>query len=752
MLLFLPVLGVQLAGLPLSAYLEFPPVTRHVVHAPFNGWVFIGMAAVLAAVVAVFWKRIHGAGSGHPASGDGNPGAGERFPWWGWAGIACGLVAWGLAWTRFPWFEPFQRFTFTPQWLAYVVVINAWTRARSGHCLLTDRPGYLARLFLLSAAFWWFFEYLNRFVQNWHYLGIGVLTPWQYFLFATLPFSTVLPAVMSTDEWLATFPRLTAGLEDFLPVAPAHPRRIAGLALLLAGAGLACIGVFPDTLFPLLWISPLVILVALQTLAGRRSLLADVARGDWRHVVRLALASLVCGVFWELWNYYSLAKWIYAVPYVNRFRIFEMPVLGYAGYLPFGLECAVIAALADQGGADGGAARRRWIPVTAMAAVLLCSALVWLSSLHWFFRPNLRDYRQAEGIPREAAALARRHLDIWSDSSLREEEIRVMRFSNAEWDFMGRTFLVLALGNMALREPERRDEYLDVMDRILDETLRLEKERGKFHFLMDYARSGAFIAKGGRSLFQDGEIALMLSVRRLVAEKPEYAELLRQRIDAMESYMLESPVLSGESYPDECWTFCNVLGLTAMRIHDVLDGRDHRAFTDRWLALARQRLTDSRTGLLISSYSFRGDHYDGPEGSTIWMVAHCLQLLDPGFAEDQYRRARNELGRDLLGFGYAREWPVSWQGPADVDSGPIIPLLGASAGSSGLALVGAAAFGDDPFLCRLLTSLHFGGFPVRSGGQLRFCASNQVGDAVLLYALVLGPAWEEVRRLERSRP
>ena len=50
----------------------------------------------------------------------------------------------------------------------------------------------------------------------------------------------------------------------------------------------------------------------------------------------------MCGWFWELWNYRSLAKWEYSVPFVHRFQIFEMPVLGYAGYLPFGLECLVI--------------------------------------------------------------------------------------------------------------------------------------------------------------------------------------------------------------------------------------------------------------------------------------------------------------------------------------------------------------------------------------------------------------------------
>jgi hypothetical protein len=67
-----------------------------------------------------------------------------------------------------------------------------------------------------------------------------------------------------------------------------------------------------------------------------------VTRGNWSQVVTAALAALICGFFWEMWNVHSLAKWVYSIPYVQRFHIFEMPILGYAGYLPFGLECAVI--------------------------------------------------------------------------------------------------------------------------------------------------------------------------------------------------------------------------------------------------------------------------------------------------------------------------------------------------------------------------------------------------------------------------
>jgi len=60
------------------------------------------------------------------------------------------------------------------------------------------------------------------------------------------------------------------------------------------------------------------------------------ARGRWRAVF-----------FWELWNYRSLAKWVYTVPFVQRWPIFAMPLLGYTGYLPFGLECVLAVAWLD---------------------------------------------------------------------------------------------------------------------------------------------------------------------------------------------------------------------------------------------------------------------------------------------------------------------------------------------------------------------------------------------------------------------
>ena len=377
---------------------------------------------------------------------------------------------------------------------------------------------------------------------------------------------------------------------------------------------------------------------------------------------------------------------------------------------------------------------------------LLIAATIWLPCMHFPFQPDLKAYRVASGIAPRARSLAARHLALWEDPALRAEELRKMRGSNAEWDFMGRTYLVLAFANMGLREPASKDKYLRVIDAIIDDTLAVERDKGMYHFLMGYARVGRFVSRPPRSMFIDGEIALMLGARRMLEEKPAYKRLLTERVDLMLGYMIWSPVLSGESYPDECWTFCNTVALASMTIADALDGTDHSELINAWLASAKKNLVDSKTGLLVSSYGFGGGHRDGPEGSSIWMAAHCLQLIDEDFAQDQYARAKKELGRSTLGFGYAREWPETWRGPADVDSGPIIPLFEASPGASGLAVLGASAFGDTEFLSQLLTSLEGIGLPQERDGALQYCASNQVGDAVLLYALVQGPLWEEARK------
>jgi hypothetical protein len=251
-------------------------------------------------------------------------------------------ASWLVAWGRFPWMGALQAHTFTPLWVCYIVVVNALSFRRTGRCLLLTRTRPFLLLFPVSAAFWWSFEYLNRFVGNWFYLEPPGFGAWEYFLFATLPFSTVLPAVLSTRELLLSFPRVDGGFREWRHFAPKRPRAIAGAVLLLSCAGLLALGTVPGLVFPLVWVAPPLLLVSLAALRGEPHALSGISAGDWRSFAASSLAALSCGFFWEMWNSGSLAKWVYAIPYADALRVFEMPLLGYAGYLPFGVLCAEI--------------------------------------------------------------------------------------------------------------------------------------------------------------------------------------------------------------------------------------------------------------------------------------------------------------------------------------------------------------------------------------------------------------------------
>jgi hypothetical protein len=369
--------------------------------------------------------------------------------------------------------------------------------------------------------------------------------------------------------------------------------------------------------------------------------------------------------------------------------------------------------------------------------LLLAAAIVWLPTVHVFYAV---DPRARETL---AAALFAREVATPLPSAER------MRTVNPEWDFMRRTFVVLALANRALKRPAVRAQALATIDAIVDSTLALSRDAGDEHFMLPYARGGPFRDAAARSLFIDGEIVAMIAARDLVEARAATQMEVHARAARIERAMRASPSLSGESYPDECWTFCNTTALLGLKMLDRAAGTDHGQLARDWVAHAKTHLVEPKTGLLVSSYTWDGKVLDGPEGSSLWMSAHNLLFIDEDFARDQYMRARRELGASFLGFGWAREWPAGVPERPDVDSGPIVPVLGASAGSSGLALLGASAFADERWLGALLASLELAGFPDDAG---HYRASNDVGDAVLFYALSFGPLWHRVNGRDVERP
>jgi len=359
---------------------------------------------------------------------------------------------------------------------------------------------------------------------------------------------------------------------------------------------------------------------------------------------------------------------------------------------------------------------------------LALGAALWVPQVHALMRPS-----DTSALPAKVAEHQLRQLE---ELPPEQREMAALRRTNPEWELLGRGMLALSLADMALASPPRAGRHLAALDRLVDEALADEKKDGPYRFLLPYARRGPL----PRSIFVDSQLALMMAARLHVAPRDDLRRELTARVRHLEDALGGASPLAAESYPGECWTYDHTSALAALRLWDALSGEDHRPLARAWLDAARERLVDRKTGLLVSSFAPGGQVMDGPEGSSLWVSAHNLLLVDPAFARDQYERGRALLKREVLGFVVAREWPPG-EGHQDIDSGPVVPLLDASPGSSGLLLVGAAAFDDRPTLDGLLASLELAAFPVDTGQGRSFVAAGQVGNGAILRALTFGPLW-----------
>lgn len=256
----------------------------------------------------------------------------RSLPWHGRVGLALIVIAWPLNWLlpglRTAWL-------FFPLWLGYCLTVDGIVFLRKGTSLLTRSWRRYLALFLISAPIWWLFEAINLRTQNWSYLGVEYFSRLGYFLLASLDFSTVIPAVFGTAELVSTF----NFVRQMKPGLVISDRSRTVTSFFVAGwVMLALMLIWPRYFFPFVWISVYFITEPINIWLGYHHLVEGTRTGDWRQVISLWCGVLITALFWEMWNYLAYPKWVYHVPFVDFLHIFEMPVLGYGGYLPFSLE------------------------------------------------------------------------------------------------------------------------------------------------------------------------------------------------------------------------------------------------------------------------------------------------------------------------------------------------------------------------------------------------------------------------------
>lgn len=253
--------------------------------------------------------------------------------WTGIALIAAGVMAMAEV------LGPLANYTYAIVWWGILILIDEWNFRHRGLSLWRGQGMRFVFVTLpLSTVSWLFFEMLNLASPQWRYRG-GLSSIGAQVLFGFVSFATVIPIVIELYWLIAGEFRLPAALDNTL--------RRYSKAFAAAGAAL--------TLMPLvnhrfwlnqgMWLAPALLFLP----AAPEPLAPAIARAEHpgKLALRIAATGLLAGFLWETLNWFSRTHWEYLI-LPSWPHIFQMPWVGYIGFIPFAFTVLVVFALATR--------------------------------------------------------------------------------------------------------------------------------------------------------------------------------------------------------------------------------------------------------------------------------------------------------------------------------------------------------------------------------------------------------------------
>lgn len=318
--------------------------------APFNLLIFLAIAIAFAGVLLVYiFPKLAGFKKVVSTAPRPEP---KPFPYWFWVG----LLAWGSAifvlWSHTNKPLAYVHWSDLPLFWGFTLMLDGVVYKRNGGVSLVSKiPQELIGIGVASISGWMIFEFLNFFIDdNWVYPVGNIIDREEFLLYACIISSGLLPLAF---EWYCIFKTIPSLANRFSQgYAFTLSERTKTILLILAMAITFITGLFPDLLFFNLWVMPPIVLAIALDKIGVWTPLKPIGQGNWTPALLSALTYLVAGFCLEGQNYFSgihnpdgsvtsydPAYWTYSLPYVNVAHIFEMPALGFLGYMPFGIYC-----------------------------------------------------------------------------------------------------------------------------------------------------------------------------------------------------------------------------------------------------------------------------------------------------------------------------------------------------------------------------------------------------------------------------
>ncbi len=266
----------------------------------------------------------------------------KRFPLYGFIGIGGMIFAYiGLLRNIYPvkiWF-------YIIVWWSFLLIVDALNYYRRNDSLIKRDISSFFALMCWSVFFWLVFEAFNLQLKNWHYIKLprNIITRWTGYFFA---YATVLPAVFEVKDLIDSF--VSSREKQKKDIISPEINGLLLFGLIILGILMLIIPlIWPAYFFPLVWIGVVFLIEPFLLIWGKGSIYFTIKRKNASELWKLLLTGLILGFLWEFWNYWVISKWIYTVPFVGRWKLFEMPILGFLGFPPFAVECWLFVNLID---------------------------------------------------------------------------------------------------------------------------------------------------------------------------------------------------------------------------------------------------------------------------------------------------------------------------------------------------------------------------------------------------------------------
>lgn len=258
-----------------------------------------------------------------------------RVKSYGIIGLAILIVSWILAildvWIIDIFFTPLA-------WTGYILIVDSVIFHLRGRSLIVSHTRRFLWMLPLSIICWLVFEAYNLHLQNWHYVNLprSMVVRVIGYIWS---FATIFPAIFLSKELIEIW-----GVFSRVRI---RPRRMSKTRLSIYFIfGFLCLIVpifLPQSIarytIAAVWVGFVFLLEPVNYILGGKNLLSELEQGQLKTLFSLFAAGLLCGLLWETWNNWAYTKWVYDVPYLSRPKLFEMPLAGFLGFLPFAVEC-----------------------------------------------------------------------------------------------------------------------------------------------------------------------------------------------------------------------------------------------------------------------------------------------------------------------------------------------------------------------------------------------------------------------------